>query len=172
MLRYVHDCQLASCYCVIEIFFIIGLKFWKVGSREIFAVVESELDRIQKGKGKRKRKEVIQIEDSDDNMPTYPTEKRTRQEHELMTAVKAIRRDLGAVLSLSNEMKLSPGLFKQLKDTFKCNTCQSSPISPPVLFARCCKNILRCEACVDGWFGGEDGRSKSCPLCRAERAYS
>ena len=45
MLRYVHDYQLASCYFVIEIFFIIGLKFWKVGSRKIFAVVESELDR-------------------------------------------------------------------------------------------------------------------------------
>lgn len=69
-------------------------------------------------------------------------------------------------------MKLPPGPFKQLKDTFKCNICQSSPISPPVLFARCCKNILGCEACVDGWFGGEDERSKSCPLCRAERAYS
>ena len=40
---------------------------------------------------------MIQIENSDDNMPTYPTEKRTRQEHELMTEVKAIRRDLSAV---------------------------------------------------------------------------
>ena len=41
----------------------------------------------------------------------------------------------------------------------------------PVIFARCCKSILGCEACVDTWFGGGQG-SKTCPLCRAERAYT
>jgi len=73
---------------------------------------------------------VIQIEDSDDNMPTYPTEKRTTQEHELMTEVKAIRHDLGAVLSLSNEMKLPPGLFKQLKDTSSVTFASHHPSVP------------------------------------------
>ena len=150
------------------------MKFWKVGSRRIFAVVESELDRLQKGMGKRKRREVIRIEDSDsdDNTSTYLAEKRFKQKEELVTEVKVIRHDLGAVLSLAKDMKLPPGLFKQLTDTFKCNICQSTPMNPPVIFTRCCKTILGCEDCVDGWFAGEDGRSKSCPLCRAERAYS
>ena len=109
------------------------MKFWKVGSRRIFAVVESELDRLQKGKGKRKRREVIRIEDSDsdDNTSTYLAEKRFNQEEELVTEVKAIRRDLGAVLSLTKDMKLPPGLFKQLTDTFKWTICQSTPMTPP-----------------------------------------
>ena len=58
------------------------------------------MDRIQKGKGKRKRKEVIQIEDSDDNMPTYPTEKRTRQEHDYLTCSYILPFDSYIYLSL------------------------------------------------------------------------
>ena len=56
--------------------------------------------------------------------------------------------------------------------TFKCHICHSTPMSHPIIFTQCCKTILGCEVCVGAWFGGEEGRSKSCPLCRAERAYS
>ena len=148
------------------------MKFWKVGSRKIFAVVESQLDQLDKGRGKRKRKELrIDDSDSEDDVSTCTAGKKSKQD-ELMMEVKAIRHDLSAVLSLSKDMKLPPDLYRQLTDTFKCHICQSTPISPPVMFTRCCKSILGCEVCVDSWFGGENGRSKSCPLCRAERAYS
>lgn len=162
---------LFSYYCII--ISLLGLKFWKVGSRKVFAVILSELERLDKGKGKRKGKEIIRIEDSDsDDVPTHLAGKKLKREDELMKEVKAIRHDLGAVFTLSKEMKLPPGLFKQLVDTFKCHICHSTPMNHPVIFARCCKSILGCESCVDAWFGGENGRSKSCPLCRAERAYS
>ena len=73
---------------------------------------------------------------------------------------------------LSKGMKLPPGLHRLLHDTFKCNICQSSPIRSPVMFTCCCKSILGCERCVDSWYSGEDGRSKKCPLCRSERAFT
>ena len=133
MLILVSEFLLCSYDIIVITYSLLGFKFWKVGSRKIFAVVESELDRIRKGKGKRKRKEVIQIEDSDDDTSAYLTEKKLKREDELMMEVKSIRHDLGAVLSLSNEMKLPPGLFKQLVDTFKCNICQSTPMNPPVI---------------------------------------
>ena len=79
-------------------------------------MAEIELEHLDKGKGKRKRKEIIQIEDSDSD---EITEKKLKQEDaELMTEVKAIRHELGAVLALSKKMKLPPGLLKQLMDTF------------------------------------------------------
>ena len=45
-----------------------GLKFWKVGSRKIFAVLESQLNRI---KGKGRKRDVIHISESesDDELP-------------------------------------------------------------------------------------------------------
>ena len=52
----------------------------------------------------------------------------------------------------------------------KCNICQHSPITPPVIFARCCKSIIGCQSCVDTWYRGDSGISKKCPLCGTERA--
>ena len=69
-------------------------------------------------------------------------------------------------------VKLPPDLCKKLHNTFKCNICCSSPIKPPVIFSRCCKRLLGCQECMDRWFGGEEGVTRSCPLCRSERAYA
>ena len=51
-------------------------------------------------------------------------------------------------------------LHHKLSDTFKCNICHQS--LPPIIFACCCKNLVGCSSCVDAWYGGEDGMSKSC----------
>lgn len=64
------------------------------------------------------------------------------------------------------------GLYRQLKDTFQCHICRCTPIEPPVIFTRCCHRILGCQTCVDAWYGGEAGISRTCPMCRFERAYS
>ncbi len=47
-------------------------------------------------------------------------------------------------------------------------------MKPPVIFARCCKQILGCQSCVDKWYrqDGEDSATRNCPLCRCERAYA
>lgn len=35
------------------------------------------------------------------------------------------------------------------------------------MISKCCKVIIGCERCVNGWYTG-----KTCPSCRAERGYS
>ena len=148
-----------------------GLKFWKVGSRKIYAVEKSILDRLVKGK--RKKRQIIEIPDSSsETEETKPPSKRSKILDDLVVSVKGIRHDLNAVLALSKDTKLPPGLYAQLKDTFKCRICHSTPMSPPIIFSRCCRSILGCDVCVDRWYAGEDGRLKTCPLCRAERAFS
>lgn len=142
-----------------------------MGSRKIFAVPESEI--CGKGGKGKKRREVINLEISDcSDDEIEPTMKKTKlQQSALVAEVKGMRKDLDAILCVSKGMKLPPGLYQQLADTFKCQICLSTPMKPPVIFTRCCKNLLGCEKCVDEWFAGGQ-RNKSCPLCRAERAYS
>ena len=79
------------------------------------------------------------------------------------------RHDIRQILKLTKGMKLPPGLYIQLKETFKCHICQASPITPPVIYTSCCKNLLGCESCVDKWYSGNEGRARNCPLCRYER---
>ena len=120
------------------------------------------------GRKGKKRKEVIRVDSDSDHEIQVP--KKMREER-LLKEIKEMRSDLSAILSVSKGMKLPPGLFKQLSDTFKCHICHSTPMKLPVIFTRCCKRILGCEECVDTWFGGGQG-GKTCPLCRADRAYT
>ena len=45
-------------------------------------------------------------------------------------------------------------------------------MTPPVIFARCCKSLIGCSACADAWYGGEEGMVRTCPKCRSERAFA
>ena len=71
-------------------------------------------------------------------------------------------------LSANTKTKLPPGLLKQL------HICSNTPMKPPIIFARCYKRILGCQSCVDKWYRreGEESTTRSCPLCRGERAYA
>ena len=145
----------------------------RVGSRKIFAVKSSEVIKGKgKGKGKGSGKDVSsastmkQLEytldsDSDDNTP--------KQNQNIMREISSLRHDIRQILKLTKGMKLPPGLYIQLKETFKYHICQASPITPPVIYTRCCKNLLGCESCVDKWYSGNEGRARNCPLCRYER---
>ena len=56
-----------------------------------------------------------------------------------MTATKELLTEM-ATLSADAELPLP---FKRLiNDTFKCCICHSVPMKPPVIIARCCKNML------------------------------
>ena len=126
-----------------------------------------------KGKGSGKFKDISssstmkQLEyavdsDSDDNTPS-------KHNQVIMKEILSLRFDIRQILKLTKGMKLPPGLYIQLKQTFKCHICQISPITPPVIYTRCCKNLLGCERCVDKWYSGNEGRARNCPLCRYER---
>ena len=67
-------------------------------------------------------------------------------------------------------MKIPAGLYRLIADTFRCQICRKTPITPPAIYARCCKRIIGCEGCVDTWYSGESVRT--CPHGRCERAYA
>ena len=76
------------------------------------------------------------------------------------------------LFSVTDGMSVPVGLRSVLFDTFRCAICQSTPMVPPIIFAKCCKSILGCQSCVDTWYCGADGQTtRTCPRCRSEQAY-
>ena len=156
-----------------------GLRFWKVGSRKVYAVKQSYSGQPSgKGPGKGRRhsraSEIVIPSDSDSESDFLPATKRKAVSgSEIRTLTKevgVIQQELRKIFTISSGLTIPIALRQKLSDTFKCNICQVSPISPPVIFARCCKSIIGCQTCVDRWYRGEEGMSKGCPLCGTERA--
>lgn len=161
-----------DCYLhvlILDIPSLTGFKFWRTGSRKIFAVRQADL----KMKSNRKRGSVV-ISDSDSDESLQPLRRKPIRElpPQLVEEIKGMRKDIQCLFQITDKLKISPGLYRQLRDTFQCHICRSTPIAPPVIFTRCCHRILGCQTCVDAWYGGEDGISRSCPMCRFDRAYS
>ena len=105
--------------------------------------------------------------------------KRKREVEEDDTAIEDIKVKLISVESkLSQIMDVSPtlplplGFLSLLHDAFSCCICKGSPITPPAIFARCCRSIIGCKRCVDQWYKGDQGVEKRCPLCRGERGFA
>ena len=97
--------------------------------------------------------------------------KRTAEAAKLMILsndIKQVKESVSKIFRLTNNMTIPLGLRQLLYDTFKCSICRSTPMVPPVIFAKCCKSIL---GCVDTWYRGEQGQTKTCPKCRSDRAY-
>lgn len=84
--------------------------------------------------------------------------------------IHVIRQDMQCLYQIDRSMKIPAALYRKLSETFKCNICHHAPITPPVIFARCCKAIVGCQKRVDTWFMGDDGITKKCPLCGTDRA--
>ncbi len=150
----------------------IGLKFWKVPSRKIYAVLESQLS---KGKSPIRRKVCINLDSEDSSDFDLPLKKKQKKikastDH-VVEELKGLKTDIRSLFQITKFMKFPPGLYVLFTDTFKCSICLGI-ITPPVIFARCCKNILGCESCVDDLYNVENGSAKQCPLCRSERAFS
>ncbi len=125
----------------------IGINFWKVGNRKLYTVLESQTQaKKRKGKGKKRQ----QSDDSGDEI-----ELKGPSNQYLMDKLDLI------------------SLVIVLKQTFRCTICLSI-IKPPIILARCCKNVLGCQDCVNELYRGEGLASmiKKCPICRAQRGFS
>ena len=146
------------------LFLLSGFKFWKIGSRKIFTISQDGKQRISH------KRTIFSESDSDEDFE--PVKKRRTASQRILSEIKDIRKNVESLLDISKKLKLPFGLHKQLQDAFKCHICCCSPIKLPVIFSRCCKQLLGCQLCVDQWYGGEEGVTRSCPLCRSERAYA
>lgn len=142
--------------------FFAGLKFWKVGSRKIFAVPSSDL--------KKKKYAADTSSDSDHD----PSPKRVKMSSviDIDRNMKALRTQMDSLFAVQNTLKLPLSMRRLLVENFKCIICRNV-MKPPIIFSRCCKQILGCEECIDTWYRDEGtATSKTCPQCRAERAYA
>jgi len=94
--------------------------------------------------------------------------------HRLNDEVASVRGTIMTSLTqaLAKDATLPMRFKRIIKDTFKCRICHSTPMVPPVIVTKCCKNVLGCKTCVDTWYSGADAMSKSYPVCRAERGQN
>ena len=75
----------------------------------------------------------------------------------MSTDIKEMKESVLKIFRLTNGMSIPLGLRQLLYDTFKCSICQSTPMVPPVIFAKCCKTVLGCQQCVNTWYRGRRG---------------
>lgn len=151
----------------------IGLKFWKVGSRKIYAVKLGELNHPTQNKSTSKHKPSLTLDsndDDDDDDFQEPVRKKSKP-CKVSEELREIKADLQSVVRVTKYMKYLPGLYISILRAFKCNLCLHI-ITPPVIFARCCKNILGCEKCVNELYIGDHCLAVKCPLCWCDRAFS
>ena len=147
-----------------------GIQFWKVPSRKLFAVDEANLPRQMlpstAGESSRKRSApqptISDLEDDicrvDGKLDTMTAE---------FSELKRQLQDLFKVTGTS----VPPALRLLFDEAFKCKICLDTS-TPPIIVTKCCRSILGCQSCVDQWYAGDDGLSKSCPNCRADRGYA
>lgn len=141
----------------------IGLRFWKVGSRKIYAVSKDDLH-------------VAADSSSSDSESLQPPPRKCAKMSSvefvaLEKNVKAIRSQIESLVNVQTTLRIPLSLRKLVIDNFKCIICQGI-MTPPVIFAKCCKRLLGCEACVDTLYGGDQGMQQKCPQCRSERALA
>ena len=127
----------------------IGLKFWKVGSRKIYAV---------------HKEEIITHDNSSDDI--NPPKKRKSQE--IIQEIKSLRQEISSLKSSHVIIPPSSSLYGHMYESFLCQICRVSPAHPPVIFTNCCKMIIGCKTCVDEWYKNGMNLARNCPLCRAE----
>ena len=78
---------------------------------------------------------------------------------------------LETLFSVSSSAKLPLGIAATILTAFMCKICHSL-MKPPVIASKCCRSLLGCQRCVDEWYGGSEGISRSCLNCRRDRGYS
>jgi len=125
-------------------FIIVGLAFWKVSSRKLYAVKQTDLEPWE------------QVNRSDEELTPRGT-KRFRKE--IKEGIHEIKQEFRTLKSI-----LFPNCLRdQMIDLARCSICQVV-IQPPVLIANCCNSIVGCEQCV--LLMHANGDSPVCPLYR------
>ena len=96
-----------------------GIKFWKVGSRKVYAIKPED-----KGKGKKRMADPDAYEVKDESL--------------LYDKLDAIDTKLSKIMTVDNHLSIPIALTSLILETFRCSICQDSPIVPLAIFARCC----------------------------------
>ena len=139
-----------------------GLKFWRVGSRKLYAV--------KRGDHLTDRK--CNITETSESFDEESLRKQHKGKSEVLKVVKELRCGLDSILAVNRGMHIPIGFRAQLLESFTCHICQSSPMKPPIMFAKCYRYIIGCQPCVEGWYSGEREDEKACPRSRTASGVS
>ena len=85
----------------------------------------------------------------------------------LSNDIKQVKESVSKIFKLTNNMTIPLGL-RQLLYIRHCSICQSTPCDIREMLY---KSVLGCQQCVDTWYRGELGQTKTCPKCRSDSAY-
>ena len=136
-----------------------------MGARKIYSVKQTELKRM-------KQKYPADTSSSDSEPPRAKVAKLSPLVYsDIDKNVQSVKNMIESLFSIEKTLNIPLSLRKLFLDNFKCAICHAI-IKPPAIFSNCCKSLLGCESCVDTWYKGEGGLSKTCPKCRAERGYA
>ena len=108
---------------------------------------------------------------SDSDQEPGPRKKAKISQHDIDKNIKGIKDQLDSLFTVQKTLKVPLALRKIFAEDFQCVCCEGV-MKPPIIFSRCCKRLIGCEACIDTWFKGEGARSKQCPHCGTERAFT
>ena len=127
-------------------------------------------DREQKLKWKKSSPVIL--DDSDEELAPKKRSKFTSDLEEMKEDIACIAAVVRDIKELDKTSTVPLAMKKLITDAFKCKLCLHAPMRIPPIFTRCCRTLLGCEHCVNGWYSGTDALTKTCPVCRAERGYS
>lgn len=121
-----------------------------VSSRKLYAIVGT----MKKRKGKCK----FDIDDSSDS-----------EIEECSKKLKLIQNFFSKVNTVTNTFSMPLGISVIIQETFKCCICKRAPIKPPLIYGCCCKRIIGCHSCVEGWY---KEKKMNCPRCQGDRGMA
>jgi len=96
-------------------FLSLGIKFWKVGSRKVFAAKRSDLT--------TKKRSICSPHDSDEEFYQESDANPKMKRSELVTEIKDMRRSIDSIASVSNSLKVPIAIRRVFIDTFSCCIC-------------------------------------------------
>ena len=123
-------------------FFYLDISFWKSTARKVFVVSKTSFDQASNNSTSGGTKSQIE------------------------NAIREVDRKIENALIVTRTANLesaiwSTKLITPLQQLMKCLICQDT-CSSPIYIGNCCKQILGCKGCVDGW------RESYCPHCRSD----
>jgi len=130
----------------------VGLTFWKSPRRKLYAVAYDDIRGLMSCPSRSfpltPSRELHQTDSSDEDEDLLPPKEKKRRNEKMLQSIKdelvSLKDTVVDVMSLTPESFLPLGLRRVIRDTFKCQICQSTA-NPPIIVTKCCKNILGCQ---------------------------
>ena len=164
-----------------------------MASRKIYDVSSQTPGKLAKESKKKRR--ALSESSSDSDSPKKP-----RRESQIRSILNSMEEDINNITadvltltstvdSVSSRLDLSNNMLKEIttvssalplpikviklvNDAFKFKICLKLPMHPPIIGTRCCNTLLGCADCINNWYSGDEGLSKTCPNCREARGYA